>query len=183
MIWYLIVPFIVYFTFSNLIRGNWLLMQGQSRMNFLEWCFTIFVGCFLSLLISSVPIGLSCLIGSIPKTIGVANIPSPLITLHLKDGIEGRFFLGSGYVGDAQYYFWYRKNADGSISGGKTRRNPGVRIYEDESQPRIVTFHTEYSNSIWNKLLWIVGTDMRDDEDWCPEFYIPKGSIKEGFSL
>ncbi len=182
MIWYLTVPLIFFFTFKNLIQGDWLDISG--RWTFLAAVFTIFAGCLISLLISAIPFGLSCWIGSMPNRVGKPNSPFPLIALREKDGIQGRsYFLGAGFINDTQYYFWYRRSTDGSISGGKTVRQPEVRIYEEDSQPRMVTFHTEYTNPLAEKWLWVVGTDVRDDEDWCPDFYIPKGSIKEGFSL
>lgn len=184
MIWYLFIPAIVFLTFKNLIASGFPDLEGQHPTTFLGWIFLIFVGLAISGIISLAPFGISCWIGSIPEVIGRPNPEFPLIALREKDGISGKFyFLGAGSINSTEYYFWYRKNSDGSISGGKTARQSGVRIWEDDDHPHMVTFHTEYANPLARKLLWIVGTDMRDDEQWCPDFYIPKGSIKEGFLL
>jgi hypothetical protein len=179
MIWYLTIPFIVFFTFKNMIQSDF---PDGSHRNFLEWAFLLIVSTFFSALLSLIPFGVSCLIGSIPKVTGIADAPYPLIALREKDGTTGRFFLGSGTINDSQYYFWYRRAPDGSVRGGKTYREAGVRIWESDD-PHMTTFHPEYKNVWAKKLLWLVGTDLRDTETFCPDFYIPKGSIKEGFEL
>lgn len=69
------------------------------------------------------------------------------------------------------------------MRGGKTYRESGIRIYEREGPPEMVTFKTEYRTpSIWN-WFWLFGIDTRSDESWLPDFNIPPGSIKEGYSL
>lgn len=150
---------------------------------FLGWCGVLFFICLVSSLISLVPLGLAALIGSLPGLVGEKDEEFPLISLKEKDGVAGRFyFLGSGCINDQQYYFWYCRNPDGSIFGGKTVRVPGVEIYECRDMPRRITFKTEYKNKWLGKYLWLIGIDLRNTE-WCERFYIPKGSIKEGYNL
>jgi len=185
MIWILSIPFIIFFTFKDLIGSNFPPCYHCDGRGFLNWCFLIFVGCCISFIISLVPIGIATFIGSIPERNGIKDKEYPLVSLRERDGISGQFyFLGSGSINDVQYYFWYRRNSGGDISGGKTIRGPGVRIYEtDNSEAKMITFKTEYKNRNVSRWLWIIGIDGRDDEDWCPDFYIPKGSIKEGYQL
>lgn len=182
MIWYLPVPFIVFFTFKNMIQSDFPQANGSSR-TFLEWALCLVVATLISGVLSLIMFGASCWIGSIPKVIGVADQEYPLVALREKDGQTGRFFLGSGMIRDSQYYFWYRRNPDGSIRGGKTYREESVRIWQENTNPHMVTFRPEYKNSLAKKYMWLVGTDMRDAENFYPDFYIPKGSIKEGFEL
>jgi hypothetical protein len=180
MIWALCIPVILFFTFSDL--ATW--REFQRPLSFLNWAFFIFMGCFISFLISIVPIVIGCIIGSQTQKRykAVLDAEYPLIALREKDGITGHsYFLGSGTIEDTQYYFWYRKQGD-SIRGGKTKRTEGVRIFEtDDSEPKMVTWKTEYSLDKW---AWIIGfEDEQGSINWNPDFYIPKGSIKEGFIL
>lgn len=181
MIFFLFIPPILFFVFKAILHDR-MMWPGFANATILDWGFMLFVGCFFSFLISLVPIGLSAWIGSMPEIVGVKDKTYNLIALRQQDGVKGRFFLGSGYIGDEQYYFWYRLNPDGSVSGGKTERQDGVRIYYGP-EPTMTTFRTEYKSSMASKYLWIVGLDLRRKEDWWPDFKIPEGSIKEGFSL
>jgi hypothetical protein len=166
----------MFFTFSNMIKS-------ENLSTFLDWCFVLFVSCFISALISTVPFGISAFIGSRPQTKGIKDAEFPLVALREKDGVKGNFyFLGAGVINDQQYYFWYIKNSDGSISGGKTYRCPEVRIYEQDGVPKMVTYKYEYKNKWIKKYLWIIGIDLRNNE-YYEDFYIPKGSIKEGYNL
>jgi hypothetical protein len=155
----------------------------MSNAGFLEWVFTVFAGCFIAFLISLVPLGIAYGIGAIPKRKGVMCEEFELISLKEKDGITGRFFLGTGFIEGIEYYFWYRKNENGSISGGKTQRQEGVEIYEKDETPKMITFETDYTNKYVKYFIWIIGIDRRGDVSWCPRFIIPKGSIKEGYTL
>lgn len=47
----------------------------------------------------------------------------------------------------------------------------------------MTTYRTAYRHSWVKPVIWLFGIDPRSDEDWCPDFTIPAGSIKEGFSL
>lgn len=182
MLWRLSIPVIIYFTFSNLVHSGFPGFEPHSR-NFLEWCFLILIGALFSGLISLVPLGIAAWIGSLPKTQATKDAEYPLVALREKDGISGQFyFLGAGSINSTEYYFWYRENANGSISGGRTHRSPGVEVYEYDGEPMMVTFRTEYKSK-WAKYIRYIGIDMRDEDCWCPRFYIPKGSIKEGFVL
>jgi hypothetical protein len=184
MIWLLLIPIIIWLTFREMIASDFPFLDDDGgHRTFLEWCFTIAVACFLSGLISMVPLSIGMILGAMPDRIGKFDREYPLVALREKDGVAGQFyFLGAGSINDVQYYFWYRKDGD-HISGGKTIRAPGVRIYQDDTPPRMVTFKTEYVSSIWDQIGWLVMLDVRGDENWYPDFHIPPGSIKEGFQL
>lgn len=172
----------MFFTFKNMIQGNWLLLNGPpSDWPFLGWVSTILVGVFISALVTAAISVPAMVLGSNTTRRWHANPPLPLIALREKDGFQGSFFLGSGMVRDQQYYFWYRRMPDGTIEGGKTLRGPGVRIHEltDGSQPRMVEFAYDEPSDLYKFFL----IDLREDESLLPDFYIPKGSIQEGYSL
>lgn len=180
MIWLLTIPIIYYLTFTELMQG---IIFAHSDKGFLDWVTLIFFSFFFGSLISLVPFGISALIGTIPKIHGVVDKKYPLIAIKEKDGFTGQlYFLGIGYIKDTQYYFWYRKNENGSISGGKTERTSGVEIYEKEESPTMITFRSEYKNP-FAKYIWLIGIDLRCKKQWCDRFIIPKGSVKENYSL
>lgn len=182
MIWFLSIPVIFYFTFSNLYYSGFPDFEPHAR-TFLEWAFLIFVGFFIGFLISLVPIGANEMIGSLFEKKGVLDKEYPLIALRQQDGISGNFyFLGSGSFEDRQYYFWYRKDGN-AIVGGKTLRDQNVRIYEDSINPRMVTFKEEFTSEWVKKYGWLIGDVELKNNNFDPDFYIPTGSIKEGFQL
>jgi len=184
MIWFLTIPVIFFLTFKNVIESDLMWINGASNGDFLEWVSAIFVALLLSCLISLVPVGIALLIGSIPKTKGVTLKEYDLMSLFEKDGISGRFFLGIGSIDGIEYYFWYRRNKDNSISGGKTERSEDVQIYETDKKPKMITYQTDYKNKYVKYFIWLIGVDKRGSTNcWNPDFCIPKGSIKEGYSL
>lgn len=183
MIWLISIPFIIYFTFKNLYLSGFPSINPENTRNFLEWVFLIFAGSFFSFLISLVPIGMAYFIQSTYEVTGVKDREYPLVALREKDGISGNFyFLGSGTFQDSQYYFWYRKDGD-HISGGKTLREQGVRIYEEPGEAKMMTYKTAYKSEWTKKYGWIFGLGIEEDHKWCDTFSIPLGSIKEGYSL
>lgn len=195
MIWLVTIPLVVFFTFKNMIEGNWLMLHAHGNWDgpappFYQWpflavIFTIFVGLFISAFVSVFILAIPMIIGSQPKMVGVVDIDYPLMTLREREGMSGTFFLGSGHIEDRQYYFWYRKNADGSISGGKTLREPCVKIRDtkDGEAPFMRTYRTQYANPTLASWWYLVTLDVRGDTGWCESFFIPPGSIKEGYSL
>jgi hypothetical protein len=182
MLWVLTIPVIWYLTFREMIISGFPDPESSHR-GFLSWVFCLFVSAFISVLISLVPLGIAAFIGSLPKRHGIESHRFELVALREKDGVNGRFFLATGSLESTEYYFWYRKDKDGSIRGGKTRRASGVRIWQDAQTPCMVEFETKYERKHVEQWLWIVGLDMRDGEDWCPAFHIPPNSIKEGYQL
>ena len=182
MLWCIFIPIILYLTYKNLAADTFMWDTPATR-SFLTWCGFVFWTCFTSALISTVPIGLAIYIGSLPAYYGIIDQEYELITLREKDGFSGRsYFLGVGYIHDTQYYFWYRKDPQGYISGGKTLRNSCVELYETTDTPKMVTFKTVYVSPSVAKWWWLVGIDVRGPK-WCDRFFIPKGSIKEDFTL
>lgn len=186
MIWYLALPPMWILALYDIYKSGFPgFHEGYSR-NFLEWCFMLFVWVSISLILSLIMWGISSALGTIPEREGKADKKYPLIALREKDGMVGQFFLGSGYVGSTEYYFWYRKNEDGSVSGGRDQRCPGVRIYEDAAADGayMQTFKTHYKNQFFDSLFWFfIAIDMRDSTGWSSDFHIPLGSIKSGYIL
>lgn len=176
MIWLVAIVLIFYHTFKELIAD-------QPPNGFLEWAFIIFAATFFSILISLVPIGIAFFIGSIPKRKAVLFKKYDLITLRERGGISGSFFLGTGMINNTEYYFWYRRDEDGSIRGGKTERSEDVQIFDTDNKPQMIEWKCEYESKYVIYYMWLIGVDKTGEDDYQPQFFIPKGSIKEGYTL
>lgn len=180
MIWWLVALAITVLTFRSLLNSGFPGLEGERR-GFLSWVALFVAGVFLSGFISLAPFGAAAYIGSLPKRHGVVDGVYPLVALRQQDGFEGHsYFLGTGMIESREYYFWYRREA-GGVAGGKTYREPCVGLYEGQAAT-MTTFRSEYLDPNVSKWLPWVGVDLRSD-DWCVNFTIPPGSIKEGFSL
>lgn len=181
MIWIVALCVIGFFTFKQLIFEDGVFGDGAPE-SFLGWCFTLFVGVFLTFMISLPVLGLALWIGSSAPRIGVLDKTYNLVALREKDGFEGHaYFLGVGTVSSTEYYFWYRNEGGGVITGGKTYRDPCVDIYEDNSTPRMLTFKTQYTGN--GAAMAFFGIDGRGDESWCEQFYLPPNTIQNGYQL
>lgn len=183
MIWFVALLVCVVLAARDLYEADWPTLGGER--NFLDWCIYLATVAFVGALLAIPIIGFGCIIGSQQPRIGNLEHTYPLVALRQQDGFSGHsYFLGAGEIEDRQYYFWYRRNADGTVSGGKTVRDPCSSITLDASAaPAMSTYQTAYLRPevswVWN----LFGIDARSNADWCPAFTIPPGSIKEGFSL
>lgn len=183
MIWYLAVLIFGWFAWGDLVHSGFPGFDADAPRNFLEWCFMVFVWLFGCAPIGLVATGIATFVGGLMPRHSVKSDSYPLIALREKDGSNGNFFLGSGTLNSAEYYFWYRRAKGGEIQGGKTYRSPSVRIYQGDYAPKMDTWKCEYSIPgcwVW---VWLIGIDVRSDITYSPDFYIPEGSIMEGYSL
>lgn len=102
-----------------------------------------------------------------------------LTTIRDKDGVEGRFFLGTGTIESKPYYFYYRKNRDGSVSPGKISYDSNVRVYQEKRDD--AQFVRWASKSKWN-WVWLIAAPP--SEDWYGvDFHVPEGTVKSGYSM
>jgi hypothetical protein len=172
MIWLLLTPFVM--------AACVIAMRMKIRKDF-GLC--IFFGCFFGFFSSLLFLITPATIVGIGNTYEIVPDQSyALVALKERDGIYGRFFLGSGTIEGSQYYFWYRKTQDGGIQGGRTYRDPSVAIREitDGSQPRMQTYR--WADPTWWQY-WFTIDQSGPIQDISPIFYIPKGSIQEGYAL
>lgn len=101
-----------------------------------------------------------------------------LVALRDKDGISGNFFLGGGRIGDKQYYFYYEKLSNGSFTANKIDAS-GVAIYEEDRQDAVLLVYEVVLKNGW----WWFVTYPSHDPDGSIQFYVPKGTIRRGFSI
>lgn len=77
-----------------------------------------------------------------------------LAVIRDKDGLEGRFFLGSGFIQSDPYYFYYSETENSGLRPGKLRADNSVTVYqEDRKNAELVEFDWEISYPSW---AWLI---------------------------
>lgn len=105
-----------------------------------------------------------------------------LVALKDTSGIRGTFFLGSGSVRQEFYYFFYKKEKDGSVTFDKLlARN--VKIYEEERKDGVIKAFEKRPIKKISLSLFGFHHPANGDRDQRYEIHIPKGSIERTFKL
>ncbi len=136
---------------------------------------------FMALLMSGLigimgGMGVAAIVGFFPEKIIIEDGRTEIVALKDSQGLEGHFFLGSGQINSEMYYFYYYSCGTSCSAFGKTPAF-AARIYEDSDSPHITYFKKVFKNPSWNDFAII----LEDNEP--SEIHIPKGSIKQGFTL
>lgn len=172
MIWLLGIPIC-----AVIVAGS--LYDDLRPHNFIDWV-SVFLGTVLVTILCSIPlIGLGVVVGIPFQTHPVEVGRYHLVAIRDKDGINGQFFLGTGTLQSEQYYFYYRTNSDGSVTPDRVRAGQGVRVYEeDRADAELVEYEWRLDQS-W---AWLVA--LRSNSDgWSYKFYVPKGTVRAGFTM
>jgi len=106
---------------------------------------------------------------------------SSLLAIRDKDGIEGRFFLGSGFISSQPYYFYYESLKNGGFRPGKIQADDSVTVFEeDRTDAELVTFDWKIKYPGW---AWLISLPDSDGSKQTYAFHVPKGTIKTGYSM
>lgn len=126
-------------------------------------------------------LGISYGIGQAFTSSPVEGQHQHLAVIRDKDGVEGRFFLGSGYIENQQYYFYYQNLPDGGLRPGKVVADQGVTVYqEDRKDAELVIFNWKINYPAW---AWLVCLPAPEGTGKSFEFHVPKGTVKDGYSM
>lgn len=103
-----------------------------------------------------------------------------LASLRSSDGVQGSFrggfFLGIGSIGSQLYYFWYEE-AGAGVTPRQLAAGVGTYVYEtnrNDAELRVYDWH--FKRAWWG---WFAVEGP--GQTW--EFHVPKGTIREGYSL
>lgn len=96
-----------------------------------------------------------------------------LRAISSSSSVQGRFFLGSGYV-DGKRTLNYIAQEDGYSRLGQGIASAS-RVYEDTDKPTVTEYTHWYSNG------WVVPFDVKTGSAW--DFHIPADSILEDFTI
>lgn len=151
--------------------------------------FEKWMGLFLGALITfgawGASMGLACGIASIiadhaEQDYGVCW-KAAMVSLRSSDGVSGSMsggiFMMSGHVGSEQFYHYYTSNKDGAFQPHKWKANSRTRVYEEDRKDGEIVQWDKHFKHEW--VLWFADPD----DDIAMDFHIPKGSLKQQFSL
>lgn len=134
--------------------------------------------CILSLLGAY---GLSSFISDHTTQVWHQDWKAPMVSLRSADGEQGKItggiFILSGYINAQQTYFYYTKREDGSFAPHRWVPDSNTSIFEGKREDgEVVQFDCVFKHS-W--LSWFA--DPWDQLKM--NFYIPIGSVRQGFSV
>jgi hypothetical protein len=106
---------------------------------------------------------------------------SKLVAIRDKDGVEGQFYLGSGFISSEPYYFYYESLENGGFRPGKIDADGSVTVYEeDRKDAELVMFDWKITYPAW---AWLICLRDEDGGRHSYAFHVPKGTIKTGYSM
>lgn len=108
-----------------------------------------------------------------------------LVALHQDTQIEGDysnfFFVGSGYIGETEYYCFYKQFSNGDIKFEKVRATE-VFLNQSEQKPKVIRYGTKIKKE-FNKSKWMTQQDKDEVIYQKTVLYIPKGTIKNNYKI
>ena len=173
MLWFIPALFVVVLIFRAMLFGD---MPPESILGWLG--FTLFSAVF-SLIPLGIAAGCAALTGLAFDTHPEKVSTDHLVAIRDKDGVVGNFFLGSGMIRGDQYYFYYRKNKDGSVTPDKVYAGQGVRVYEEDRADATLDTYEWKLNKPW---AWWVSISVNNG-GWSYKFYVPKGTVRTGYTM
>lgn len=176
MIWLLIWLGIIVFGFRGLFFDDLMKPDTVGGYFFVGLLYALTVGAS-ALVLGGAAVGIGQAFPDHP----VEGRHSILVAIRDKDGVEGRFFLGSGVVSNQSYYFYYERLQGGGYRPGKVRADQSVTVYEDARQDaEMVTYDWRITYPIW---AWLVCLPDQQGSGHSYDFHVPSGTIKPGYAM
>jgi hypothetical protein len=176
MVWALLWIGVVVFAFQAFFLDPMLKPESLGGYFFVG-LFYVFVCGFAGIIAWGIGYGIGQAFGSYP----VEGRRSSLLAIRDKDGVEGRFFLGSGFISSQPYYFYYETLPDGGARPGKVSADKGVTVREeDRTDAELVTFDWHIKYPAW---AWIVCIQDSSGSGQSYVFHVPRGTIKTGYLM
>src|ERR1700722_17570079 len=176
MIWLAIWLGVVVFAFQGAFLDPIMKPDSLGGYFFMS-IFYLLICAFVALLCGGAAYGIGELYSSHP----VEGEHRQLEVIRDKDGMQGRFFLGSGTIESQPYYFYYQRMEDGGLRPGKLEANHFVTVYEeDRKNAELVVFDWVMSPPWW---AWIICAPHSESDGKSYEFHVPKGTVKPGYQM
>lgn len=136
---------------------------------------------FITVLAFVVAVGMGCFCRLFFHKHEVSKWRDDLAVIRVKDETTGNSFLGSGSIKGDQYYFFYYKNDDGSVTPGKIESSWRVKVYEEDRKDAVLetSIYVEDNPRLAN-IFSIAGSDPGSNTF---KFHVPKGTVIQGFSM
>ena len=175
MIWFLIWLGIVVFSFQGMFTG---FMAPASASG---WFFTGLCWIFLMFVATEICGVIAIGVGETFDSKPIEGDHYKLNAIRDKDGIEGHFFLGSGFSQSEPYYFYYYEDRNGGLKPSKLNANDAVTVYqEDRADAEMIEFNWKITYPNW---AWLICITHDESQKTTYAFHVPKGTIKAGYSM
>jgi hypothetical protein len=174
MLWFLLVPIAGFFIFRDLFWGKY------PPEGFVDWLLTSAMGIFFTAMVAVAAGGAAWVTGFAFDTKAVRVRTAALEVIRDKDGVEGRFFLGSGLIRSDVYYFYYERLSNGALRPGKVYAGSGVRVYEEDRADAKLSVYQWRLVRPW---AWLVALPVGRENDWAYDFFVPKGTVRSGYVM
>lgn len=153
-----------------------LVFVGTFILFYKSWGGDIFFSLTHSFIVGILTLFFGCALGDfLPKSSELSG-KDELVAFSDGRSVEGPFFLGSGYVQETPYYFFYRKTSDGGIVQGSV---PAVNSVLYEEADDVAGAHMKTlawrTRSDW--ALWFSSGRVR----YSYQIYVPKGTVVRQF--
>lgn len=103
-----------------------------------------------------------------------------IYSLKNTQGFEGRFCLGSGYIGSLEYYYMFQKVENGGLARVHLRPDDCIIFQNEENNPNVYWQRIHYRFPKW-ALLWpAVPLDSKDTKY---NINIPSNSVVQQFKI
>lgn len=176
MIFLLIWIGVAVFSFQGLFLHRFMRPESPA-----EWFFQVLFYCFINGFAAIFCLGAAVGISRAFDDHPVDREPVKLAVLRDRDGVDGRFFLGSGTISSVPYYFYYEQLSDGGLRPGKVEIGRGVIVYEKDREDAEMIVSDWIKDFPW--WAFIVCLTVTETGDHSYIFNVPTGSVRKGFSL
>lgn len=137
----------------------------------------IVIGILFAVVSFIVMIGITLLISLFPSTELVKVQTNSITALKDNSKHNGSFFLGSGNVGDDQYYFYIKETSKGKKMNKVNTDDSYIK--EESVNPYVVRYEHHYKSG-FAKILFGERNLLKSDEYI---FHVPKGTITTDFNV
>lgn len=174
MLWFLMVPAVVFFAIRSFWFGKYSLIDDA-----FDYIMTGFLAILLAVVTAAFAAGCAAITGIFFSTHAVEVSSRPLSAIRDKDGVVGSFFLGSGMFESRPYYFYYARAADGALRPGRVSATSNIRIYEEDRADASMTEWTWKLDASW---AYLVALPVNEG-GYAVDFHVPKGTVRTGYSM
>lgn len=106
---------------------------------------------------------------------GRTNYEIPIYSLRVNGTVSGSFFLGSGYIGSSNKYYFYTKGNDGRFLLESSWTN-NTYLIETDKAPKRTQQKIHYKSPEW-----LCPFDLAEDEWTSVDLYVPKDTVIKDF--
>lgn len=95
--------------------------------------------------------------------------------------MRGSFFLGSGVINDVSVFTWYEQNSENSYRQNRADADESTVHYGDGQPHYVLKVERHEEGSFFGT--WYLRPDAGEELSRAYDFYVPKGTIKQEYTL